>query len=49
MHITAENSEGFASIEPTLIKLNEFINSKVKLSDFSPLDKQNLVEIFVTH
>ena len=39
MGLTAENSEGFASIEPTLYKLNEFINRKIKLSDFTPADK----------
>ena len=39
MGITAENSEGFATIEPTLYKLNEFINRKIKLSDFTPADK----------
>ena len=49
VQITPENSDGFASIEPTLVKLNDFINSKIKLQDFSPQDKQNLVELFVTH
>ena len=39
MGITAENSEGFATIEPTLFKLNEFINKKIKISDFTPADK----------
>ena len=46
---TPQRTDGFASIEPTLVKLNDFINSKIKLQDFSPQDKQNLVELFVTH
>ena len=43
------DSYGFASVEPTLVKLNDFIQSKVRLADFTLVDKANLVEIFVTH
>ena len=37
------------SIEPTLVKLNDYINRSVKYTDFTAADKANLVEIFVTH
>lgn len=46
---TDGGSDNFAQIEPTLLKLNEFINSKIKLADFTTADKANLVELFVTH
>ena len=49
LNTSIENSDGFANIEPTLFKLNEFIQSKVKITDFTSADKQNLVELFVTH
>ena len=45
----AKESDSFALIEPTLVKLNAFINMKVKYSDFNAADKANLVELFVTH
>ena len=46
---SADDSSAFSNIEPTLMKLNDFIHSKVKLTDFTAQDKQNLVELFVTH
>lgn len=47
--MTADDSHGFATIEPTLMKLNEFIHMRIKWSDFTTVDKINLVEMFVTH
>ena len=42
-------SSTYTTVEPTLLKLNEFINQRIKLSDFTVDDKHNLVELFVTH
>ncbi len=44
-----DESLGNQSIEPTLVKLNEFIHMRIKWSDFTTVDKINLVEMFVTH
>lgn len=39
----------FSTIEPTLLRLNQFVNEKIKWSDFTSEDKQSMVELFVTH
>ena len=47
--INPDDTAAFSQIEPTLVRLNEYINSRIKISDFTVADKANLVELFVTH
>ena len=52
--LTSENgsimvtSDGIG-MEEALQKLQQFVKSKVKYSDFNDTDKMHLVELFVTH
>lgn len=43
------DQETLTTIEPTLSRLNQYVNSQIKWKDFTAEDKTNLVELFVTH
>jgi hypothetical protein len=36
-------------LESTLSKLREFVKEKVRYADFNDQDKQEMIEMFVTH
>jgi len=37
------------TIEPTLVRLNQYVHQQIKWTDFTVEDKMNMMELFVTH
>lgn len=44
-----QDSEEAAKFEESLLKLAQFSKNKIKLSDFTPQDKQSLLDLFVNN